>query len=182
MQSAKRYYIAAAVIAAVMCFASVKTFAQKIGWIDAAKVLTNDDDAKKANDKLQAISKQWQDSLQTMVKAIQDKQEGYQKILSTMSDDAKQKAQSELNDMQKKAQDYNTEKFNQNDGELVKERNTLLQPILDKIHKAVVAVAKKKKLDFVLSKDAFVYPQTPEEIGNPDHVVDITDDVMKAVK
>ncbi|MBS1904457.1 MAG: OmpH family outer membrane protein [Bacteroidetes bacterium] len=160
--------------AMVLSLGTVKTFAQKIGVVDGNAVLTNFDDYKKANEKLNAQAKVWQDSLTMMAKATQDKFDGYSKIASTMSEDAKQKAQAEVNQMKQNLDAYNNAKFNQQDGEIMKMRADLLKPILDKIKKAVEGAAKKKKVEVVIDKGQIVYVA--------DGVTDLTEDVQKALK
>ncbi len=174
MLSAKRLSLFAVTCAVVLSLGTAKTFAQKIGVVDGNVVLSNFDDYKKANDKLNAQGKLWQDTLVMMNKAMTDKADGYQKILSTMSDDAKQKAQTELNQMKQNFDAYNNAKFNQQDGELFKMRADLLKPILDKIKKSVEEIAKKKKLDVIIDKGQIVYVASS--------VTDITDDVQKSLK
>lgn len=174
MHSARRIFLLAVTCALVLTMGTAKTFAQKIGVVDGNAVLTNFDDYKKAMDKLQATAKVWQDSLVMMNKALTDKTDGYQKVYSTMTDDAKQKAQTEVNGMRQALEAYNNQKFNQQDGEIMKVRNDLLKPILDKIKKSVEAVAKKKKIEVVIDKGQIVY------VG--ESVTDLTDDVTKALK
>ena len=178
MHSVKRISLFAVMAAVLLSVGSA--FAQKIGWVDGNEVLTSYDAAKQAETKIQAQSKTWQDSLQAMQKAAQDKADQYRKILSTMSDDAKSKAQAELDQLAQGIQAYQLAKFNQNDGELIKLRNDLLKPILDKVHNAIVSVAKKKKIDIVLDKASLVYPQTSAELTS--NVVDLTPEVKAALK
>jgi Skp family chaperone for outer membrane proteins len=109
-----------------------------------------------------------------MTKNAQEKQQSYMKILSTMSEDAKQKAQAELDQLGQQIQAYQNSKFNSNEGELIKTRNELLKPILEKVKNTVTDVAKKKKVDLVLDKNSVIFTGTA--------VVDLTDDVKKALK
>ncbi|HYM21316.1 MAG TPA: OmpH family outer membrane protein [Candidatus Kapabacteria bacterium] len=174
MQTVKRFFFFIAAFAVVLSQTSVKTYAQKIGVVDGNEVLNTLDEAKKADDKIKPTGKMWQDSLAMMQKAAQDKQAGYQKILSTMSDDAKQKAQADLDQMGREMQSYQTSKFDQTNGELVKLRTDLVKPILDKIKSTIATVAKKKKLDIILDKNSTIY--------NSENVTEITKDVESALK
>ena len=174
MQSAKRIFLFAVTCALMLSMSNVKSIAQKIGVVDGNTVLNNFDEAKKADEKIKAQQKIWSDSLQMMQKSAQDKADAYKKILSTMSDDAKAKAEAEVNTMAQNLQNYNNMKFNQQDGELAKMRQELVKPILDKIKSAVDQVAKKKKLDVILDKGNVVYVA--------EGVTDITSDVEKALK
>ncbi len=172
MHSVKRFFLFAVVAASVFGTASV--YAQKIGVVDGNDILNNYDDAKKADEKIKNLNKIWTDSVQMMTKAAQEKQQSYMKILSTMSEDAKQKAQAELDQLGQGIQAYQNSKFNSTDGELIKTRNELLKPILEKIKNTVTDVAKKKKVDLVLDKNSVIFTGTA--------VVDLTEDVKKALK
>lgn len=175
MLSVKRLFFFAVAIAALLSTGSIKTYAQKIGVVSGNDVLGSFEDAKKADEKIKAISQLYTDTLTMMNKAAQEKAEGYKKILSTMSEDAKQKAQAELDVLGRNIQEYQNSRFNQQDGMVLKARNEMVKPILEKIQTAVAAIAKKKKLDVILDKGNVVYV-------NADGVTDITDDVKKALK
>ena len=163
----------AAAFAAMLLCSSANGYAQKIGVIDATFI--QDLPAyKAAMDKMQAASKIWNDSLSMMATNYKATTEKYQKIASTMSDDAKQKAAAELDQLQQSANAYQNAKFNQQNGEMVKMQADLLGPIRDMIKKEVESIAKKRKIDIVLQKDNAVF------VG--DGVTDLTDEVKKALK
>ncbi len=173
MQSVKRVSFFAAAFAAMLLCSSVTGYAQKIGVIDAT-FIQDLPEYKAAMDKMQAASKMWNDTLATMANNYKATTDKYQKIASTMSDDAKQKAAAELDQLQQTANAYQNAKFNQQNGEMVKMQADLLGPIRDKIKKEVETVAKKRKIDIVLQKDNAVF------VG--EGVTDLTDDVKKALK
>ncbi len=68
-----------------------------------------------------------------------------------MNDDAKKKAQQEIYDMDQKLRDYKTGKLG-SDGELAKKQEQILNPIKDKILKAIEKVAKDLKYSFVFDQ------------------------------
>lgn len=170
----KKLSIFAIALIGMLSLGTMNSFAQKIGVVDGQVVLDNFSDYNAANKKLADIIKLWQDTLSMKNKNLQDKYESYQKILETMSKEAKQKADDELKAMQADIQSYNNAKSNQNDGDIVKVRKDLMAPIVEKVKNAITATAKKMKLDIILDKGNVAY------VG--EDVKDITKTVEEALK
>ncbi len=174
MVSIKKLSIVTLAVLGIISLFSMKSSAQKLGVVDGQKVLDTYSEYTAATAKMDAIIKSWQDTLSMMNKALQDKFDGYQKVLETMTKEAKAKADEELKKMQGDIQNYNMQKSDQQKGEIVAVRGNLMKPIVDKVKDAINSVAKKKKLDVILDKGnvAFV----------ADGVTDITSDVQAALK
>ena len=174
MVSMKKLTILAFVVFGVISLFSMKSFAQKVGVVDGQKVLDTYSEYKSATTKMDVIIKSWQDTLGMMNKALQDKFDSYQKILETMSKEAKTKADEELKKMQADIQSYNVQKSDQQKGEIVKVRSELMTPIVNTVKEAINTVAKKKKLEIILDKGNVAY------VG--EGVTDITADVQASLK
>ena len=174
MVSIKKLTILGVAILAMLSFSPISSFAQKIGVVDGQKVLDGYSEYQNANTKLNGIVKSWQDTLSMMNKALQEKFEGYQKIVETMSKDAKAKADDELKKMNAEISNYQAVKSNPQDGEIVKLRADLMKPIVDKVKNAIGMIAKKKKLDIIVDKGNIAFVA--------EGVTDITDDVSSALK
>jgi outer membrane protein len=136
-----------------VCFLTVGNFAKaqtKIGYIN-----------------FDALIGQFTDQLATMQTELQNKGKDYQATQATMTDAVRSAKQAELQDIQKRMQDFNTtaqQKFDEKSNELVK-------PLSDKAHTAVEAVAKEKGYTYVINS-----AQTQFIIAPP------ADDLMEAVK
>ena len=174
MVSMKKLSIIMFAAVGILSLISMKSFAQKMGVVDGQKVLDTYSEYQTATTKLNGIVKSWQDTLGMMNKALQDKFDSYQKILETMSKEAKTKADDELKKMQSDIQNYNAQKSDQQNGEIIKVRKDLMAPIVDKVKNAINAVAKKKKLDIILDKGNVAY------VG--EDVKDITSEVQDSLK
>ena len=174
MVSMKKLTIVAFAVIGMLSLVSMNSYAQKLGVVDGQKVLDSYSEYKTASDKLNSIIKSWQDTLGMMQKALQDKAENYKKSFETMTKDAQGKAQADLDKGQQDIYAYNTQKSDQQKGEIVKVRQDLMNPVVEKVKNAINAVAKKKKLDIILDKGNVAYV-SPE-------AVDITDDVNAALK
>ena len=140
-------------IVTVFLFAGFGMNAQtlKIGYVDSQKIFEGIPEAKEVQKQLDAQLKVWQDSLEQMSKFFQDQYDAYQKQSGMMAEPAKQKKQDELMRMQNEIQDYRVKKFGQQ-GEAASLRVKLLQPLQDKVLKAIEEVAKEEKLNFVFDK------------------------------
>lgn len=176
MFSTYKLWVAALALLGATTIFSGSAHAQKIGVVDGNKVLTDYTDAKKANTMLQDKGKMWQDSIKLMQDALQTKAEGFRKTYETMTKEAQQKAQTEVNQMQDEIQKYQNAKFDPNAGELSQMRTSLLKPILEKIKDVIATVAKKKEIDLVIDSQ----PASIFYVGKK--VTDITSDVSATLK
>jgi outer membrane protein len=123
----------------------------KIGYVDSQKIFEGLPEAKEAQKQLDARMQVWQDSLEQMSKSFQEQYDAYQKQQGMMAEPAKQKKQEELMRMQNEIQDYRQKKFGQQ-GEAAALRAKVLQPLQERVLKAIDEVAKEEKLNFVFDK------------------------------
>jgi outer membrane protein len=163
-------------LAVAFGFAAPKAQAQgKMAVLSGQDVLASLPEAQAANQRLTDIQKLWADTLQMMQTKAQTTLESYQKVFSDMNEEAKKKAQAELTTMQDQIKRYQDAKVGPQ-GELSQMQATILQPIFDKVKKAIEAYAKKEKFSIILEKGNALYV---------DNAIDITEkfkEYMKTVK
>lgn len=153
-----------------VCFLSVGNFAKaqtKIGYINFDGLIGQMPEAKTVKSQLDIYSKQFTDQLAVMQTELQNKGQEFQKTQATMTDAVRSAKQAELQDIQKRMQDYNTnaqQKFEEKSNELVK-------PLTDKAHVAVEAVAKEKGYTYVINSAQTQFIVAP-----------VGDDLMDAAK
>jgi outer membrane protein len=139
---------------------------QRIGYVNSAKIFDELPEAKDATKQLERFAKPVQDSLAQMQRTLQDKVEEYQKKEAMMSDAGKRAAQQELQDMQQRARDYAQTK----DQELAKQREKILNPLKEKILRAIERIAKAEKYNFVLDQNEqiniLLYADVKEDLTN----------------
>jgi outer membrane protein len=151
------------------------SYAQKIGVVDGNQVLADYSVAQDADKKIKTMAQSFQDTVNMLLKARQDKFEAASKTFESMTKEAQQKAQAEIDQMLADAQKYNQEKLAGAESVINKERVKLLEPILAKIKEVISSVAKKKGLDLVIdSKAGAIYVS--------DKVTDLTKEVSAALK
>ncbi len=124
---------------------------QKIGFVNSSKIFAELPEAKEAKQKLEALAKPIQDEIEKREKAIQDKLDEYKKKEALMNEAAKRAAQQEIYDMDQKLREYKLEKLG-SDGELAKQQERILNPIKEKILKAIERIAKELKYSFVFDQ------------------------------
>ncbi len=135
-------------IAAVL-FAGVSQTAQaqaKVAHINVTELMTNMPDMKAANTQLEKITKGYDTDYNTMVDEYRKKAAQYQKEASTQTDAINATRSQEMDDMQKRIQDYQQNATK----ELQKKQEDIYKPILEKSRAAIQKVAKAKGYQYVL--------------------------------
>lgn len=123
----------------------------KLGFVDSQKIFEGLPEAQKAQKELDAKLQVWQDSLEGMSRSFQTQFETYQAQQSTMTEAASKVRQQELLKIQGEIQEYRNKKFAQG-GEATVLRSKVLQPLQEKVLKAIEEIAKEEKLNFMFDK------------------------------
>ncbi len=124
----------------------------KLGFVNSAKILKELPEAQEAQKKLDAKGKAWQDELEKMSKDLQKRYEDYQKKSGMLNEQAKLAAQQELVELEQTVLKFRSEKFG-SDGELAIETEKLLEPIKEKVLKAIEQIAKEEKISFIFDRN-----------------------------
>lgn len=127
-----------------VCFI-VNASAQKFGHIDANKLFTVMPEKEKATKELQDYSKQLEEELMKMQDELKKKYDDYQAGADKMSDLIKQTKEKELQDLNTRIQNYQQ----QAQSDLQKKEQDLMQPIYEKIRKAIKDVGEEKKFMYI---------------------------------
>jgi outer membrane protein len=153
-----------------VCFLTIGNFAKaqtKIGYINFDALIGQMPEAKTVKTTLDTYSKQFTDEIAAMQTELQTKGTEFQKTQASMTDATRTAKQAELQDIQKRMQDYQQsaqQKFDEKSSELIK-------PLSDKARVAVEGVAKEKGYTYVVNT-----AQTQFVVAPPG------DDLMAAVK
>jgi outer membrane protein len=137
-----------ALIAVCIVFAGSLAKAQaKIGYVAVDQIVDQMPETKAAISTITAYNKQFIDQLTTMNNELQSKGQAYQAQRATMTDAVRTAKESELNDLQKRFQDYQ----NTAQQQVEAKRNELGKPIIEKVRAAVTQVAKEKGYAYVIN-------------------------------
>ncbi|MBS7564574.1 OmpH family outer membrane protein [Mucilaginibacter sp. Bleaf8] len=136
-----------ALVAGCMLLAGSFAKAQsKIGYIAFDELISGMPEAKTVNTQLQTYQKQFTDQMQTMYTELQNKGQAYEKNRASMTDAARTAAETELQDLNKRLQDYQ----NNSQQQVQAKSQELSKPIFEKARTAVTAVAKEKGYTYVI--------------------------------
>lgn len=145
----KSIFVLCAVLLSMTFTGDLHAQSQKIGFVISPKIFQELPEAVEAQKKLQALEKPLQDSLTAMAQNIQLRIEEYQKKETMMNDAAKRTAAQEIQDMQRRATEWSEMKRR----DLLDQQEKILNPVREKIRKAIEAVAKEEKYAFVFDKN-----------------------------
>ncbi len=140
--------------------------AQKVGHVNSAAILAEMPDVLAADAELETLQKQLVAQAQRKVEALQA---DYQDLIrkEQQGDLSPRQLSEQQMRLREKEQELSMEEQNiQNT--LMQKRNELLNPILDRVQKAIEDVARENNLEYVLdtSGGSVLYAETQNDIGN----------------
>ena len=140
----------------------------KIGYVDSDTIMDKLPDAQDAQQKLDAMIKDWQTELNKLEKNWKDKYDDYEKRKLIMSDQTRAEVESELVKLEEKMNDYRQKKFGAN-GELFQKQEEVMKPIQNRVFDTIKKVAEEQDLDFVFDRSGdilFLYAKEKYDITN----------------
>ena len=140
----------------------------KIAVVDMQKAIQTSETGKKAKSQLEEAFNKKKKELQSEEAALKKMQEDFQKQQAALSDTAKKKKQTEMQERFMKYQEL----LQKSQAEIQKKEQEMSAPIIVKIRGIVSEVAKKKSYTLVLEKNENVVIYSLEKD-------DITEDVIK---
>ena len=136
-------------IALVTCFAAAnaQTAALKIGYADPEYILTQMPESKQVEADLKSLQTQLKNNIDGKAQEFQTKLKNYQDNLQTMPDAVRVNTERELTQLQQ-----NLEKLQQDAQTSIQNKHMqLMQPVYNKIGKAIEDVAKEQGYTLILS-------------------------------
>jgi outer membrane protein len=140
----------------------------KIGYVDSDTIMDKLPDAQDAQQKLDAMIKDWQTELNKLEKNWKDKYDDYEKRKLIMSDQTRAEVESELVKLEEKMNDFRQKKFGAN-GELFQKQEEVMKPIQNRVFDTIKKVAEEQDLDFVFDRSGdilFLYAKEKYDITN----------------
>lgn len=134
---------------AALLFAGISQTVQaqaKVAHINLSDLMTASPDMKAANAQLEKIAKTYDTDYNTMVEEFRKKVGQYEKEASTVTDAVNETRSKEVQDMQKRIQDYQQNASK----ELQEKREAIYKPVMEKANLAIQKVAKAKGYQYVL--------------------------------
>jgi outer membrane protein len=159
----------------IICFLWLSIFsanAQRYAVIDSKYILEKMPEYKKAQDRLNLFSQQWQQEIDNRQASLDSMQKDYDAEEVMLSDDLKKKREDELYNKQKELRDLQKKRFGF-EGDLFKKREELIKPIQDMVYTAIQKLAVDRAYDFILDKSEGI------TVIFADPKLDKSDDVLK---
>ncbi len=134
---------------AVFFLGSVSVFAQtpKIGYTNLEYILAQLPEAKQIESQLKEFEKQLQNQLQSKYTEYEQKLDTYRKGQATMAEIVKQDKEQELLSLQNNIREFEEKA----QSEMQNKQIALLEPVLNKIQKAIDKVAEENSYTYILS-------------------------------
>ncbi|MEI6575044.1 MAG: OmpH family outer membrane protein [Bacteroidota bacterium] len=166
----KKYFLVALFLFAVSGF----SHAQKYAYVDSQYILDNLQDYKDAQEKLDALSVDYQKEVEAKFSEIDKLYKKFQAESVLLPDEMKKQREEEIVKKEKDAKDLQKKRFGK-EGDLFKKRQELVKPIQDKVYNAVEDIATKKSYAFIFDKAGTI------SILYADPKLDVSDDVLKQI-
>lgn len=159
----KKLFLALALVLPMMAMA------QKIGHVNSTEIIAAMPELADAQKALEAKEAEYKKEVEQMQQELQTRYQAFQEKANMLGEAARNKEMMELQDLDSRVQKF--VEFSRQ--ALQEEQQKLMQPIQEKVMKAIEAEAKAKGLSYVLDQQAMLY------VGKD--AVDITPAVKKAL-
>ena len=129
-------------IASLLLFVALSTFslsAQKLAYVDMDKIMNAVPEYKLAQRQLEEMSERWRQEIAKEYTKVEAMYKDFQAREVLMSDDMRKQKEEEIVNKEKEVREMQKQKFGPN-GELFQKRKALIQPIQEKIYKAINSV------------------------------------------
>ncbi|GAB4410331.1 MAG: hypothetical protein OHK0039_14620 [Bacteroidia bacterium] len=125
--------------------------AQKVAYVDTEYIMGQIPEYRSAQDEIERISQKWQQDLEKRYADIEQMYADYQAQEVLLPEDVKREKQEEIFQAEREAKEYREKKFGY-DGELFALQESKVQPIQDRVFRAVDTIAKRRRFDMVFDK------------------------------
>ena len=125
------------------------SFGQKYAFVDVQTILEKMPEYKEAQKELDDLAEKFQKEIEDKHKEIEEKNKAYQQEKILLPEETKAQREQELQQLSNEARQLQQKYFGPN-GLLFKKRKELIEPIQDKIYKAIKQLAKEKGYDFIM--------------------------------
>lgn len=147
---------------------SAASIAQKYVYVDTKYILEQIPDYSEAQEELNKLSKEWQEEISKRYEAIEEKKKVFKAEEILLPEDTKKLRKEEIEGLEREAKDLQRQRFGV-EGDLFRKRQELIQPIQEKIFKAIKQIAKDSNYGFVFDKASssnILYAQSKLDVSD----------------
>ena len=161
--------IAVALIAIFLLAGQASAQGLKIGFVKDERLFSEYREVQKAQEEFEVMSRAWDDEAQTKYAEVTEMVQDYEKQKVVLSDDARKEREAAIRVKEEALDNFTRSVFGPG-GQKEQKNAQLMQPLLDKIHRAIEAVAVDGNFDVVF---------TLQGIGYIKESFDVTDKVLE---
>jgi len=127
----------------------------KIGYIDTEYILENLTEYSEVSDRLEEKAQNWKDEISKRSREIDQKKESLNSERILLTKDLIEELENEIEFEEQELNEYQQKRFGTR-GDLILQKQQLIQPIQDQIFNAIKEIAKSKNYDFIFDKSSDV--------------------------
>jgi len=136
---------------AILMMGSISMKAQRVASVDISKILDAQSDYLEAQKQLDELAARWRREVEVEQDKIKGLYSRYQAEQVLMSEDTRKQKEDEIVEAEKKLREMQRKKFGQ-DGDLFKKRQSLVQPIQERVYNTIEEYANEKGFDFIFDR------------------------------
>ena len=125
---------------------------QKIAYVSSDYILDKIPEYKSATEQINQLSLKWNEEIEKIYNEVEFMYKDYQTKQFLMTKEERIEKEEEILKLEKEAKNLEQKRYG-NDGDLFTKRNELVQPIQDKILKAINDFSEENRYDIILDKD-----------------------------
>jgi len=154
-------------------FLAITTQAQKFAYVDTDYILNKIPEFNQAQDKLDALSADWQKEIENKYADVDQMYRSYQQEQVLLTDEMKVKREEVIIKKEKSAKDLQQKYFGP-EGELYIKRQELIKPIQDKIYDAIQQLAANNNYQVIFdSSSDLIMLYKNNNLDKSDKVLDL---------
>jgi outer membrane protein len=134
-------------------FFTTTSQAQKFAYVDTDYILNRIPEFKQAQDKLDALSSDWQKEIESRYANVEQMYRAYQQEQVLLTKEMKTKREEAIIKKENDAKNLQQKYFGP-EGELYSKRQELIRPIQDKIHDAIQKLAANNKYQVIFDSSS----------------------------
>lgn len=142
----------------VVLMSSLYGFGQRgvrIGYVDMEYILENVEEYRDASEQLNAKAQKWKQEIELKQSAIDQMKKDLMAEKVLLTDELITEREEEIQILEKEMLDYQQDRFGPQ-GDLVLQKQLLIQPIQDQVFNEVQKIGANKRYDFIFDKSADV--------------------------
>ena len=167
----KRYFII------LLLFTTILTFGQrgvKIGYIDTEYILENLPEYNQISKRLEDKAAEWKNEIEERSRKIEQKKESLNSERILLTREMIEEIEEEIILDEEELSEYQQKRFGPR-GDLIIQKQQLIQPIQDQIFNAIRELAKSRSYDFIFDKSADIV------MLYSDKRYDISDQILRTI-